>query len=101
MSLHNSCKHFSTSACLNNTSYELVLLKYTKALIIRLKHKEDDYIGGTNWSTKESDEEPGMLTDVKKKQNRHDPRVQMGDSDRLVDLRKGTAAFVRLHPLSQ
>lgn len=27
MSLHNSCKHFSTSACLNNTSYELVLLK--------------------------------------------------------------------------
>lgn len=52
---------------MNNTSYELVLLKYTKASITRLKHEEEDYIGGTKWSTEESDEEPGMLTEIKKK----------------------------------
>lgn len=58
--------------------------KYTKALMTRLEHEEDDYIGGTKRSTKESDEEPGMLTEIQKKRkntpkSRHDPRVQMGD----------------------
>lgn len=91
---------------MNNTSYELVLLKYTKALITRLKHEEEDYIRGTKWSTKESDEEPGMLTEIKQKTRKQKKawpkspnRRQL--SDRLVDLRGGAAAFVRSHPLGQ
>lgn len=52
-----------------------------------------DHTGGTNWSIRASDKEPETHMDIK-------DGCESFVTHKQDDVREGTAAFVRLHPLS-